>query len=113
MKYAPNAPDIEVKGRTEGKQVMISVRDHGIGIEQEDLPRIGELYFRARTSTGIVGTGIGLNLAKALVEMHDGSVTVESQIGEGCTFTLALPISRPDQSKRVESRQNSRVRSFG
>jgi len=113
VKYAPDASDIEVKGRTEGEQVMISVRDHGIGIDQEDLPRIGELYFRAKTSTGIVGTGIGLNLAKALVEMHDGSVTVESQIGEGCTFTLSLPISGPEQSEQTVSRQDSRVRSFG
>ncbi len=104
VKYAPDAVDIEVKARAEGGQVIISVRDHGIGIDQEDLSRIGELYFRARTSTGIVGTGIGLNLAKALVEMHGGSVAVESQKGEGCTFTLTLPVSGPDQSEHATAR---------
>ena len=93
VKYSPDAPDIEVKVRRDGPQVVISVRDHGIGIDEEDLHRIGERFFRARTSSGIAGTGIGFNLVKMLVEEHGGTVSVESQKGEGSTFTIRLPIA--------------------
>jgi signal transduction histidine kinase len=82
--------------------VVISVRDHGIGIDEDDLCRIGERFFRARTSTGIAGTGIGFNIAKTLVEMHDGAVSVESKKGVGSTFTVRLPIAGPDQSEQTE-----------
>jgi PAS domain S-box-containing protein len=102
VKYAPDAPNIEVKAHTAGDQVVISVRDHGIGIDEDDLCRIGERFFRARTSTGIAGTGIGFNIAKTLVEMHDGAVSVESKKGVGSTFTVRLPIAGPDQSEQTE-----------
>ncbi len=104
VKYAPDAPDIAVNAWTEGQRVMISVRDHGFGIDEEELPRIGERFFRAETSTGTAGTGIGLNLAKDLVEMHDGSIKIESRKGDGSTFTVRLPITGPDQSRQVGSK---------
>jgi signal transduction histidine kinase len=104
VKYAPDAPDIAVKARREDDQVALSVRDHGLGIDEDELERIGERFFRAKTSTGITGTGIGLNLAKTLVEMHDGSVSVESKKGEGSTFTVRLPIAGPDQSEQVDTK---------
>lgn len=83
---------------TAGDQVVISVRDYGIGIDQDDLPSIGERFFRAKTSTGIVGTGIGLNLVKTLVVEHGGTLSIESTKGEGSTFTIRLPIAGPDHS---------------
>ncbi len=95
VKYAPGEPQIEVSARTEGKDVVVSVRDHGLGIDDEDLPRIGERFFRAKSSTGITGTGIGLNLVNTLVEMHGGKVSIESKKGEGSTFTISLPIEGP------------------
>jgi PAS domain S-box-containing protein len=104
VKYAPDAPDIEVKAHTEDDQVVISVHDHGIGIDEDELGRIGERFFRARTSTGTAGTGIGLNLAKTLVEIHGGTVSVASQKGEGSTFTIRLPIAGPDQSEKVDTK---------
>ncbi len=103
VKYALDAPDIEIKAHTEGDQVVISVRDHGLGIDEDELDRIGERFFRARTSTGIAGTGIGLNLAKTLVEMHGGTVDVESKTGEGSTFTVRLPIAGPDQTEQADT----------
>ena len=54
--------------------------------------------------TAAAGTGIGLNLAKTLVEMHGGTVSVESQKGEGSTFTIRLPIAGPDQSQQAETK---------
>ncbi len=104
VKYALDAPDIEVKAGTKGDQVVISVRDHGIGIDEDELGRIGERFFRARTSTGTAGTGIGLNLAKTLVEMHGGTVSVESTKGEGSTFTVRLPIAGPEQTEQADTK---------
>ncbi len=104
VKYAPDAPDIEVKGHTEDDQVVISVRDHGIGIDQDEVGSIGERFFRAKTSTGIEGTGIGLNLVKYLVEMHGGTLNIESKKGEGSTFTISLPIAGPDQLQQAETK---------
>jgi PAS domain S-box-containing protein len=101
VKYAPGAPDIEVMAATSGDQIVISVRDHGIGIDQDDLPSIGERFFRAKTSTGIAGTGIGLNLVKKLVEEHGGTASVESVKGEGSTFTIRLPVEGPVHSEQT------------
>ncbi len=103
VKYAPGAPEIDVVARGEGKQVVISVRDRGLGIDEEDLPRMFGRFFRAKTSAGIVGTGIGLNLVKTLVEMHGGSIAIESKKGEGTTLTIRLPVDGPAQLKESNS----------
>jgi len=103
VKYAPNAPDIEVKAFAEDDHVVISVRDYGLGIDADDLQSMFERFFRAKTSTGISGTGIGLNLVKMLVEEHGGTVDVESKKGEGSTFTVRLPIKGPDQSENMDT----------
>ena len=92
VKYAPNDPRIEVKGWTDGTFAALSVCDHGVGIPADDLPRMFERFFRARTSAGIGGTGIGLNLVKRLVEMHTGTTKVDSVEGQGSVFTVRLPI---------------------
>ncbi len=101
VKYAPGAPEIHVQARSEGGQVVISVHDHGIGIDEDDLPKMFERFFRANTSVGIAGTGIGLNLVKTLVEMHGGSISIESKQGEGSTFTVYLPVAGPSQSEKA------------
>lgn len=69
----------------------MSVRDHGIGISEEELPRLFERFFRARTSEGIPGTGIELDIAKQMIEMHKGTIWAESVEGEGSTFTFSIP----------------------
>ena len=74
---------------------MVTVGDRGVGIPKAELPRIFERFFRARTSTGIVGTGIGLYAVKRLVDMHGGRVSVESEEGRGTVVTVWLPISQP------------------
>ncbi|MFQ5617792.1 MAG: CHASE domain-containing protein [Rhodospirillales bacterium] len=92
VKYAPDDPGIEVKGWTDGDLAAVSVRDHGVGVPADDLPRLCERFFRARTSTGITGTGIGLNLVKQLMEMHKGTIEVDSVEGQGSVFTVRLPV---------------------
>ncbi len=92
VKYSPDGGPVEVVGRTDGEVIRVAVRDHGLGIPEDELPRLFERFFRARTSTGISGTGIGLHLVKELAEMHGGTVTVSSVEGEGSTFVVSLPI---------------------
>ena len=76
------------------------MRDTGIGIDQEDLSRLFEPYFRAQSAAGIAGTGIGLNIVREIVEMHDGKISVDSAAGKGSTFTVSVPWSAPDQHIR-------------
>jgi PAS domain S-box-containing protein len=95
VKYSPNEPRIEVRGKTVAENIFISVTDHGLGIDEDDILNLFTRFFRAKSSLGIAGTGIGLHLIKFLVEMHDGSIEVESCKGEGSTFTIRLPIAGP------------------
>lgn len=93
-KYAPDQPDIYVSGWQEGDAVKIVVRDNGVGIDAEDMPKIFQRYFRARTSTGIPGTGLGLYLVKQIVDLHGGSIEIDSKKGRGTSLIVTLPISK-------------------
>jgi signal transduction histidine kinase len=104
VKYAPNAPEIAVVAQKMGSYVVIAVCDRGLGIDADELDKVGEQYFRGKTSTGIAGTGIGLALTKVLIDMHGGSLNIESKKGEGSTFTISLPIAGPDLSQQTETK---------
>ncbi len=75
--------------------MLLSVRDQGIGIDPEDLPRIWERFYRVDNSNTrrIGGTGLGLSITKALVELHGGRIWVESELGKGTVFFFTLPIA--------------------
>jgi PAS domain S-box-containing protein len=93
VKYSPVAADIIIRGWQEDGAAKVEIRDSGIGIDADDLPRLFEPYFRARSATGIAGTGIGLNIVREIVELHGGKISVESAIGAGTTVTVTLPTS--------------------
>ncbi len=109
VKYAPESPRIEVCVFAEAGQAVVSVRDHGLGIPADEMPRLFQRYFRARTSTGIAGTGIGLNLVKRFVELHGGAIEVESVEGAGSTFTVRLPIVLPCETPTVASPKSAEL----
>lgn len=90
VKYAPKAPKITVTGWVEGSKALIAVRDEGPGIEQSDIAKLFTPYFRAGNVSGIAGTGIGLTFVKNIAELHSGSASVESKLGVGTTFTIAV-----------------------
>lgn len=83
---------MEITGWKQNGHAHVSVRDFGRGIPEDELQGIFGRFFRASTSSGIAGTGIGLNLSKHIVEQHGGSIDVESTLNEGSTFTVHLPI---------------------
>ncbi|TCV72200.1 phospho-acceptor domain-containing protein [Neorhizobium sp. R1-B] len=109
VKYAPSAPDVHVAGWKDAAGIKIAVRDGGLGIDAEDLPRMFQKYFRARTSSGIAGTGIGLNLIKQIIELHGGTVEVASKKGHGSTFTITLPLEmeRAAADTAIRTERNS------
>ncbi len=85
---------VTVSAKREGDMVKISVSDTGIGIKEEELPRLFQKFEQldAGISRKYEGTGLGLAITKQLVELHGGKITVESKYGEGSTFTFLLPI---------------------
>ncbi len=91
IKYSPEADKIDIRGWQEAGDVFISVRDYGIGIDKEDQAQMFTRFFRAKTSVGMPGTGIGLNLAQMLAKEHGGSITLSSERGKGAIFTVKLP----------------------
>lgn len=92
VKYSPDADRVEVTGGLEDDgSIRVSVRDFGLGIPEDDLPRLFDRFYRATNVTGIAGTGIGLNLSHTLVELHGGTIQVQSVQDEGSIFTVRLP----------------------
>ncbi len=93
VKYSDRGSTVEVGGRTSGNWLDLRVRDRGIGIPAQDLERIFERFYRVDRARGrdTGGTGLGLAIVRHVVHNHGGEVLVESQEGEGSTFTLRLP----------------------
>lgn len=93
IKYSPGGQPVEVNLRAKGRGVEVSVRDHGIGIPEADKAKLFGRFARAQNARalGISGTGFGLYLTKTIVEMHGGTMSVDSVEGEGSTFRAFLP----------------------
>jgi signal transduction histidine kinase len=92
VKYGRGRP-VELALRVEPGRAVISVRDHGIGIAPADHQRIFERFERAVSDRNYGGFGLGLFIAKYVVEAHAGTIRVESALGQGATFSVTLPRS--------------------
>jgi len=102
VKYSPANTLISVRAAQQFGDVVVTLEDHGIGIPVDDLSRLFERYYRGSNVSGVVGTGVGLYLVKIVVDLHGGSIAVESTEGSGSRFTLRLPVTpngRTDQVK--------------
>lgn len=93
IKFTEKGQKILFKIKRIEEEVIISVRDNGIGIDQKELKSIFNPFYQANNSLGKGGTGIGLALCKNLVELHGGSITAKSKINKGAKFEVKLPTS--------------------
>jgi PAS domain S-box-containing protein len=95
-KYSPAGSEILVHLGPAGDQAQISVSDRGIGIAVDDQPALFQRFFRAgpRQGRSVAGLGLGLYICKAIMDLHGGTIAVESAEGKGCIVTLLLPRSR-------------------
>jgi hypothetical protein len=91
VKYSPGGEPVEVDAHVAADEVKFRVVDHGIGIPTADLPYIFDAFRRADNVGEIAGTGLGLAITKRAAEVHGGTITAESQPGQGTTFTVTLP----------------------
>lgn len=106
-KYTPEGGQITVGARRSGSEVEFYVRDTGIGITSEHIPRLFERFYRVdkARSRALGGTGLGLAIVKHLVIAHHGNVRVESQVGVGSTFYFRIPVAFVTAKSVVEARQ--------
>lgn len=95
IKYSPDGTDIDVRVTVIDGRVLTAVADRGIGIPRDEIPQLFERFHRARnvSSRYYGGLGLGLYIAKAIVEAHDGSIAVESEEGRGSSFTVSMPLA--------------------
>ncbi len=93
IKYTPDGGTVEVKLEKKNGNAVFSVKDSGIGMTKEECQKIWDRFYRTDTSQFIAkGSGLGLSIAKELVEMHGGQITVESEKEKGSRFTVILPV---------------------
>ena len=117
VKYSPGGARIRVGARREQGELLVHVEDNGIGIPAQDIERLFERYFRGSNVSGIVGTGVGLNLVEMVVDLHGGTVRVASTEGVGSRFMVRFPTAptgaaalTPAQVQRVEDQRSAEAR---
>jgi PAS domain S-box-containing protein len=91
VKYSPEGAPVAVTVTPTDDGARVVVRDQGVGIPADELPRIFSPFYRASTARGVAGTGLGLAGAKAIVEQHGGTIALDSAPGVGTTVTIILP----------------------
>ncbi len=91
VKYSPNGGLIRVTASQEGVQIAVVIEDRGIGIPESDRQRIFERYYRGSNTSGIAGSGVGLSLVSAIVDLHKGTISLDSREGDGSRFAVRLP----------------------
>ena len=96
VKYTPDGGKVLVSSQIEGRNAVIKVIDSGPGIGPRDIPRIFDRFYRvdhSRSKIKISGFGLGLPIVKRVVELHHGTVSVSSKVGQGSTFIVRLPVA--------------------
>jgi two-component system OmpR family sensor kinase len=92
LKFTRPGDTVEVRAFEDGTSVVIEVADTGPGIPQEEVPRVWEELYRGQGARGVPGSGLGLALARAIVERHGGRVALRSRVGQGTVVTMRLPV---------------------
>jgi len=100
IKFAVAGSAIVIRASAEADHVTFAVSDRGPGISEEQLPHLFDRFWKGKPS-GQQGVGLGLFIAKGIVEAHGGQIWVESKLGEGSTFYFSMPIAAPDESEMI------------
>ena len=93
VKFTERGGRITITAELRDRHALVAVRDTGVGIPPEHLPRVFDRYWHARRQSRIAGTGLGLAIARGIVEAHGGRIWVESQVGAGSTFRFTVPVA--------------------
>ncbi len=93
VKYSPPDRSVSLSSTLESEAVVFKVQDHGIGISLEEQQNIYELFYRGQNAGAIAGTGLGLAVVKKCVELHHGKISIASEVGQGTTFTVQIPLT--------------------
>jgi PAS domain S-box-containing protein len=110
IKYSPDGGTIRMSGRAEADRAIVSVSDQGIGITLEEQRKLFQRFYRAdnRLRRETQGAGLGLFLARSIVEAHGGRIWVESQPGRGSRFSFTMPLSTPQLTEQLTSITDTR-----
>jgi PAS domain S-box-containing protein len=98
IKYSPDGGIVELKLIYQTDNILLQIRDEGIGIPPTDREQLFEPFYRATNVNTIQGTGLGLAIVKKCVDLCGGQITLDSQVGEGTMFTVRLPLNQPSYS---------------
>ena len=112
IKFTPEGGRVVLEGSADKGAAVFRVRDSGIGIAPDRLPHVFEQFWQGKASDRS-GVGLGLAIAKAIIDAHGGTIAVESIVGKGSTFTISLPIARSAEAESggADIRRQSRVSS--
>ena len=97
VKYSPQSNQVVINSIVQDERILFSVQDFGIGIAKENVDRIFDKFYRAKTDFALGGIGLGLFISSEIVKAHAGSVWVESELGRGSTFYFSLPLDKSSE----------------
>lgn len=97
IKFNRDGGSVEIKVEAAEEEVRVSVSDTGVGISPEEIPRIFEKFYRGQAEGEVPGSGLGLSIARQIIEAHGGKIWVESTLGQGSTFTFSIPLGKGSQ----------------
>ena len=92
IKYSPEGSAVHVSSEVQGRLLVLTVKDEGVGMDEEAVKNAFTRFYRAEESRSTAGYGLGLSIAKKITEAHHGKIAIESTVGVGSTFTVTLPL---------------------
>ncbi|MDO4340000.1 MAG: ATP-binding protein [Eubacteriales bacterium] len=104
VKFTPPGGTITLSLVSNGENFMVSMADTGCGMDEETVKHVFDKFYQGDASHSTQGNGLGLALVKRILQLSDGSITVESTVGKGTVFTVTLPLIPPDKRMEMEER---------